>query len=39
MAEGRLELIRDECASDHIDVVAQTFDRMDALIEDLLIRA
>ena len=39
VAEGRLELIRDECASDHIDGVAQALDRMDALIEDLLTLA
>jgi PAS domain S-box-containing protein len=39
VADGRLELIRDECASDHIDDVAQALDRMDALIEDLLTLA
>lgn len=39
VADGRLELIRDECASDHIDGVAQALDRMDALIEDLLTLA
>ncbi|ELZ39867.1 signal-transducing histidine kinase/response regulator [Halorubrum californiense DSM 19288] len=39
VAEGRVELIRDECASDHIDDVAQALDRMDALIEDLLTLA
>ncbi|MFB6229244.1 MAG: ATP-binding protein, partial [Halobacteriales archaeon] len=39
VADGRLELIRDECASDHIDDVAQALDRMDTLIEDLLTLA
>ena len=39
VADGRLELVRDECASDHIDGVAQAIDRMDALIEDLLTLA
>jgi Bacteriophytochrome (light-regulated signal transduction histidine kinase) len=39
VAEGRLALIRNECASDHIDDVAQALDRMDALIEDLLTLA
>jgi PAS domain S-box-containing protein len=39
VAEGRLELIRDECVSDYIDSVAQALDRMDALIEDLLTLA
>lgn len=36
VAEGRLELLQEECESDHIDYVAQALDRMDALIEDLL---
>ncbi|MBB6646308.1 response regulator [Halobellus ruber] len=36
VADGRLELLRDECKSDHIDDLAQALDRMDALIEDLL---
>jgi PAS domain S-box-containing protein len=39
VADGRLELIRDECESDHIDDVVQALDRMDALIEDLLTLA
>jgi PAS domain S-box-containing protein len=39
VADGRLELIREECASDHIDDVAQALDRMDTLIEDLLTLA
>jgi PAS domain S-box-containing protein len=39
VADGRLELVRDECESDHIDDVAQALDRMDTLIEDLLTLA
>ena len=39
VAEGRLELIRRECNSAHIDDVARALDRMDALIEDLLTLA
>ncbi len=39
VADARLELIRDECASDHIDDVAQALARMDALIEDVLTLA
>jgi signal transduction histidine kinase len=39
VADGRLELVRDECESDHIDDVAQALDRMDALIEDMLTLA
>jgi PAS domain S-box-containing protein len=39
VADGRLELVREECESDHIDDVAQALDRMDALIEDLLTLA
>jgi signal transduction histidine kinase len=39
VADARLELIRDECESDHIDDVARALDRMDALIEDLLTLA
>ncbi len=39
VADGRLELVRDECASAHIDNVAQALDRMNALIEDLLTLA
>ncbi len=36
VANGRLELIRDDCESDHITDVAQALDRMDALIDDML---
>ncbi|MFB6255216.1 MAG: PAS domain S-box protein [Haloplanus sp.] len=39
VADGRVELIRQECQSDHIDDVAQALDRMDALIEDVLTLA
>ncbi|MFC7116617.1 PAS domain S-box protein [Natronoarchaeum sp. GCM10025703] len=39
VAEGRLELIRDVCESDHIDDVAQALGRMDTLIEDMLTLA
>ena len=39
VADGRLELARNECESAHIDDVAQALDRMDALIEDLLTLA
>jgi PAS domain S-box-containing protein len=39
VADGRLELIREECESAHIDDVAQALDRMDTLIEDLLTLA
>ena len=39
VADGRVELIRDECGSDHIDDVARALDRMDTLIENLLTLA
>jgi signal transduction histidine kinase len=39
VADGQLELLRDECESDHTDDLAQALDRMDALIEDLLTLA
>jgi PAS domain S-box-containing protein len=39
VADGRLELIREECESAHIDDIARALDRMDALIEDLLTLA
>ncbi|WP_340099367.1 PAS domain S-box protein [Salinibaculum salinum] len=39
VADGRLELIREECESEHIDDVAQALGRMDTLIEDLLTLA
>lgn len=36
VAQGRLELARTECDSDHLDAITRAHDRMDALIEDLL---
>lgn len=36
VADGRLELAREECESQHLDEVDRALDRMDALIEDLL---
>jgi PAS domain S-box-containing protein len=39
VADGRLELVREECESEHIDDVAQALNRMDTLIEDLLTLA
>lgn len=37
--EGRLELAQQECESDHLDSMAGSVDRMNELIEDLLILA
>lgn len=39
VAEGRLELLREDCDSDHVDDIDHALDRMDALIEDLLTLA
>ncbi len=39
VAEGHLELARQDCESDHLDTVAETHDRMRALIDDLLTLA
>jgi len=39
VAEGRLELAREECDSDHLDDVARSLDRMESLVEDLLTLA
>jgi len=39
VAEGRLELLREDCDSDHVDDVDHALDRMDTLIEDLLTLA
>lgn len=36
VAEGRLELAREECDSDHLEPIAEALERMEALIEDLL---
>jgi PAS domain S-box-containing protein len=39
VAEGRLELARTDCDSDHLDDVGDALDRMDTLIEDTLTLA
>lgn len=39
VAEGRLELARDECDSEHLDDVERAHDRMARLIDDLLALA
>ncbi|AUV83243.1 hypothetical protein C2R22_17665 [Salinigranum rubrum] len=39
VAQGRLELAREECESEHLDAVAQSHDRMAELIDDLLTLA
>ncbi|GAA0284295.1 sensor histidine kinase [Halobacterium noricense] len=39
VADGRLELARDDCNSEHLDDVAAAHDRMAALIDDLLALA
>lgn len=39
VAQGRLDLARDECDSAHLDEVADAHDRMTMLIEDLLALA
>jgi two-component sensor histidine kinase len=39
VAQGRLELAREECDSEHLPPVADAHDRMTALIEDLLTLA
>jgi PAS domain S-box-containing protein len=39
VANGQLELARDECASDHLDAVQRAHDRMSTLIGDLLALA
>lgn len=39
VADGQLELAREECDNEHLDVIAHTHDRMEALIEDLLTLA
>jgi len=36
VAQGRLELAREECASDHLDAVEEAHGRMGALVEDVL---
>ncbi|WP_435195011.1 PAS domain S-box protein [Natronomonas sp. EA1] len=39
VAEGRLELLREECDSPHLDPIERSLGRMDTLIEDLLTLA
>ncbi|WP_049985260.1 hybrid sensor histidine kinase/response regulator [Halobellus rufus] len=39
VAQGRLELAREECDSEHLADVARTHERMNALIDDLLTLA
>ena len=39
VATGRLELLAEECDSDHLDSIQRALDRMGALIEDLLTLA
>lgn len=39
VVDGYLELLREECESEHIDRIRQAVDRMDELIEDLLLLA
>lgn len=39
VAEGRLELAREDCESPHLEAVERAHDRMNALIEDLLTLA
>jgi PAS domain S-box-containing protein len=36
VAEGRLELAREDCASEHLDAIDGALGRMDALIENML---
>ncbi|QPV61496.1 PAS domain S-box protein [Halosimplex litoreum] len=36
VATARLDFVREECDSDHLDTVERAHDRMEALIEDLL---
>ncbi|WP_144920855.1 PAS domain S-box protein [Halorubrum salsamenti] len=39
VAEGNLELLRDDCDGDRVDKIGDALGRMDALIEDLLTLA
>jgi len=39
VAEGRLDLAREQCDSDHLDAARGALDRMETLIEDLLLLA
>jgi len=39
VADGRLELARDDCESEHLEAVERAHDRMETLIDDLLAMA
>lgn len=39
VADGQLELVREECDSEHLDTIARTHERMEALIDDVLTLA
>ena len=39
VADGRLELVREECDSEQLDTIARAHERMEALIDDLLTLA
>jgi len=39
VARGRLELLESDCDSQHIEPLDQSLDRMDAIIEDVLVLA
>ncbi len=39
LAQGRLELLKDECESEHVEDIDYALTRMDALIEDVLALA
>lgn len=39
VASGRLDLVAEECSSPHVDAVADAHDRMERLIDDLLLFA
>jgi PAS domain S-box-containing protein len=39
VASGRLELVRQECDSEHLDTIARAHERMETLIDDLLALA
>ncbi len=39
IAQGRIEIVKDECSSDSIGAIARALDRMEAIIEDTLTLA
>jgi signal transduction histidine kinase len=39
VAQGRLELLREDCESDHLDAIERAHDRMETLVEDVLALA